>query len=506
MTTNEGQTILIVSSQGLPEPAIPATGGSLRAYALGQALGGCGHRVVHSVPLSCVATPSVYDDISEYAHQVTDIEQIVARVEPDIVLFCNWGLAVEALELEVPTVIDMNGSLVLENYYRGRNRLSQDGMAKIEAISKSDFLIAGSNRQKEYLTAWCLMAGLKPEQIRIGVIPFSLAPVSDAGHYQSSETFVMAGYDWPWLDGGAYLEAIGQEFSSLGKGELLAYTSHSPFVDIFENEDSSTEADGNLLTQLGSSLTIKEPVPFQELETALEGCRVAVDLWQRNPERDLAVPSRTVMYLRAGLPVITSAHGSLADMIVQAGAGWKVEAGDYNQLGEIVRTVLELDKHRLKEIRDHARALFSRSFSWDQTIGPLDEFCRNPHLNRSSASLSSRLLYYQQLSGSLNNHVVDRDHKLAHLRGELEENAHQLGVTRNALEQSNRERTFYQNERDWMGRILKKPKGFDLFFKSGLLRHRLHRLIIGLPVLTYLTILTLSGHCLHILWTKVGRR
>ncbi len=493
--------ILIVTSQPLPEDGKPATGGAIRAFALGQALKGCGHRVDYSIPLKCCGQEGGAGDARrEFAHNVKDLDIVVKKTSADIVLFCNWGLAVEALECGVPVAIDMNGSLVLENYYRNRGKLLEDALAKIEAVAKADFLIAGSLSQKNYLTSWCLLAGVKPENIAIGVVPFSLSPemprhdsfsqhIPQGYEFRTSRqaaqlNFILAGYDWPWLDGGDYIRTLCDELGKNDKGALHIYSSVSPYVDIFAGEDSSADAKGQAQAISGKCLVKHQPVDFTTLTKALCRASVAVDLWRRNPERELAVPSRGVAYLWAGLPVITSDYGELAELIGKYQAGWVIEENNCSQLRRVIEQIAGMGAEELNVYRDNARKLFADRFRWDKTIEPLDRFCRMPRFNRAPSSLSTRYLYYKQLSEELQHLLQQRERDMA----EQKRRVHCIEV-----------------EKELMWRVQRKPRGLTLLHNPQRLVQSLRRTMLGIPLLAYLTFLTLAGHCLHVLQERLGR-
>ena len=367
---NESKIVLIVTCQGLPRPDRPATGAGLRAYGLGEALKKRGHQVIYSVPRACLdGSRDSFEDWMRYSHNVTDIKDIVTEVGPDVVIFSNWGLACEAAECEVPVVVDINGSLVLENYYRKRDRLLDDTLSKIRTLSKVDLVLAGSETQKTYLTAWCLMAGMDPDTLSIEVVPFSLPPNMPEPQPPEEPIFVMAGYDWPWLDGQSAIEVVSRELERLKRGHLNIYTFPPPYTDVLPGEDSSLDPAGGLDVADLPYVTLHEPVSFDKLIGILSQSSVALDAWGRNLERELAFPTRTVVYLWAGLPVIESAYGELSELIKRYGAGWTVDPCDTPYLADLVRNIAT-DPGRLAGPRANVQRLVTDHLIWDNAIEP----------------------------------------------------------------------------------------------------------------------------------------
>lgn len=466
------KNILIVTCQSLPDPSQPTTGGSLRAHNLGEALRGCGHRVVYSLPHDCLKQEQTATNIQQTAHDGTNIAEIVKQTGAEIVLFCNWGLACATNSLDVPAIIDMNGSLVLENHYRNRNKQFQDSMAKLEAIAKTDFIIAGSKLQKGYLTAWSLMAGLDPDQLSIGIVPYSLSSKQIDASENDEIRFILAGYDWPWLSGDGPIQTVCGELAKHDSGTLHLYTSAAPYSDSI-NEDSSADSSGELSTLQMPKLVKHPPVAFDQLTQKLAKATVALDLWHRNPERDLAFPSRTVAYLRAGLPVITGPHGELAELIDQYQAGWLVDSNDQQQLAELTEKIIK-GKVDLSTYSKNARKLFEQHLSRERSISDLDRFCRSPQLNRTVSPFVAKHYFSKEL-------IIRLQNQLKHDRGRMK---------------------LWSREVEMMRLINRRPKGFGLLTSPKLLWRRLRRFVVGAPVLYYLLNLTVFGYFFHLMLIK----
>jgi len=471
MNGNKNKKILIITCQGLPHPDQPSVGGSLRAYGLGEALKSKGHHVVYSVPQTCIDASDTFSaDWMSYSHNVSNINDRISQIKPDIVLFSNWGLASQAEECEMPVIVDINGSLILENHFRNRGwPILDDSLSKIRAISKVDLIIAGSYRQKMYLTAWCLMAGMDPEKIAIEVVPFSLPPEMPEPITPDEPEFVIAGYNWPWLDGQKTVETVSHELERLQRGHLHIYTMVPSYIDAIPDEESSGDSIGCLDVGHLPRVTQHNAVSFDNLTAILSQSSVALDIWDKNLERELAFPTRTVVYLWCGLPVIVSAYSEISELIDRYKAGWRIDPYDNNRLCELVRNIVS-DRVNLYEFRNNAQQLISNHLTWDKTIEPVDRFCREPFKNRIPPPLfTSRI----------------------NLQKEIEK-IHQIN-------------TNLQTENKLMGMVHRRPKGFSIFTSSKLFRLKLKRFIIGVPVLAYLFILTICGQFLNNCWIRWKR-
>lgn len=467
---SKGKNILIVACQGLPVSGLPATGGGIRAQQLGEALKECGHSILYCLPEDCVNEKE--QEKHSFFRTPEDITEVISQTGAELVLFGNWGLACEAKNCDIPAIIDMNGSLVLENYYRNRNSLFKDSIAKIEAIAKTDFLIAGSKQQKSFLIGWALMAGMDPDQLSIGVVPYSLDAARQTIKNLSKLRFIIAGYDWPWLKGGGVIQDVCEVLTENGDSTLHVYTSSPPYSDL-THEDSRKDFSGDLVDQSFDGLVQHQPLDFDELTIEMEKATVAIDLWERNLERDLAFPSRTVAYLRAGLPVITSPRGALAELILEYEAGWLIESGDMLQLKLLIKKIVtgEVD---LKKYQENAGRLFSEQLTREKTINDLDLFCKKPFFNRSVSPIVAKYNFTRELSLKLQETVKQGEGRL------------------NLLEKEN----------EIMGLIHRRSWGFALFQSRTLLKRKVGRLFPGLPILLYMTSLTIIGHFLHLMWIR----
>jgi hypothetical protein len=271
----------------------------------------------------------------------------------------------------------------------------------------------------------------------------------------------MAGYDWPWLDGQSAIEVVSRELERLKRGHLNIYTFPPPYTDVLPGEDSSLDPAGGLEVAHLPYVTLHDPASFDELIGILCKSSVALDVWGRNLERELAFPTRTVVYLWAGLPVIESAYGELAELIKRYGAGWTVDPCDTPYLADLVRNIAT-DPERLAGPRANVQRLVTDHLIWDNTIKPLDRFCRSPRRNRRPSPLISTL-----------------------------EEAHQ--TMRKQEEQISDSRA----ECELMGLVHRRPKGFAVLTLPSLAWRRLRRLVFDLLVLAYLFTLTSIGQFLY---------
>lgn len=470
-----GKRILIVTCQALPDDVRPTTGGSLRAHNLGLALAECGHQVVFAVPKD-----SLYDNpqstlpvLERIPYEINDLDSVIDQVGPELLLFANWGLAINSPRKDIPTITDMNGSLVLENYYRGRKDIFFDSIAKLRAFGCTDLVLAGSEAQKVYLTTWALAAGIPPGDLRIEVVPFSLAPEIPVKRPQEGLQVVMAGYDWPWLQGVNSVKAVADELGQKENCYLQLFTARPDYNDVLENEDSSGDVSGQLHAMRHERVVHHDAVCFDLLVETLAQSSLALDVWQKNPERELAFSSRTVAYLWAGLPVITGNYGELSQLIDEYQAGWLVNPENPAEIKAIIGSLME-HPATILEYQKNARRLFAERFSREKTIKPVDAFCRAPVKGRRASPLIAHLDSREQL-----------------IKNIIEEHGQKISLLR--------------EEGNLMGAVGRRPKGLSWVFQPSLLIPGLRRLV-KIPLLLYLALISYVGEVLHRIWTRGNER
>ncbi len=505
---SEGKNrILIFTCQNLHHNDRPSNGGSLRMYGLGEALKARGHEVIYSVPQRYLnGSVDISSELRNNSHNVTDIGDKIAEINPATVIFGNWGLADEALECDVPTVVDINGSLILENFYRKQHGILDDALAKIRALTKADLILAGSYAQKMYLTAWCLMAGISPTHLSVEVVPFSLPPQLPVPRPPDELTFVMAGYNWPWLNGQKAIEEIGLELEKRNCGHLHIYTDSPPYSDILPKEDSSSDRASELKREHLNRVSFHDTLPYDHLIDVLCKSSVAVDVWEKNIERELAFSTRTVTYLWSGLPVIGNSFGGLAELIKRYKAGWAINSNDNGQLGKLLKKIIS-DPKQLLRYGQNAQRLVRECLTWDKTIDPLDRFCRLPRKNRSFSPFLHLINRFEQDHQQLV-HNLEAAHKTTeHQKQEVKRQRENIARQNQRIWEQNRKNEMMEkqisalhSQRELMGMVHRRPKGFALLTSPVLGWRLLRRLVIGLPVLMYLFLLTRIGLSVETIW------
>jgi hypothetical protein len=206
-------------------------------------------------------------------------------------------------------------------------------------------------------------------------------------------------------------------------------------------------------------------------------CSFALDIWDKNLERELAFSSRTVAYLWSGLPVITSAKNDLGQLISDYRAGWIIDENSDKELSDLVDALLK-DPEITIEYSANARKLVKAHLTWDKTITPLARFCASPVKRPHRSPLLIKLEERQELHHRLNR-------KISELNDEIKAHHRKLDT----LGEENR----------LLAHVHRRPKGPAIFMSAQLFWKKARKWLVVWPLLFYLMVITIIGFRLHTL-------
>lgn len=376
--------VLIICGQPLPLGGVPATGVGLRAWAVGRGLRMNGVDVTYAIPddiLPETFSSSLDSELVPFAYH--DLDRCVERIRPTVVLLIGWPWAnVMTPRPDVFMVIDLTGPYVLENVYSQYQEQATMPWLKIQALQKADFLLCGGDIQRNYFLTWMLLAGYDLKEAPIAVVHMGLDPLLPEPRTPSEPTFIHGGLFLPWQDPSVMLRQLVSRLERRGKGRLVIIGGTHPSYPF---PTGATEA---LVKELGQSARVEivSLIPYETYVERYLTASVSVDLMQRNVERELAVPHRTIVALWCALPVIYNDYSELSTYIRDYQAGWALSPDKRDDLDRVIDIVL--DRPELVEtFRGNAQRLVREQFTWDKTVQPLVNYCRKPFRRRRQASL-----------------------------------------------------------------------------------------------------------------------
>jgi len=377
----------VVSSCCPPVAGRPVTGGGLRTAQLIDTLREAGHAVVVFVEDAALGEP--IDGIRGFAP--ADLESQLRSARCSVVVVEQWALVAHLGDLDKPLVVDLHGSLLLENVYRrGDVELTLDAGAKLAALGRADLLLAPAAAQLHHFASWATLAGFDPRELPLAALPLAGVPEPPRADDAPGLRLVYGGARWPWIDSLAALTAVAHALPDLDGATLTVCTYEPPRHGLPLDEDLGTwpEADAALADR--PAVTTHAGLPHEVWTEQLDAATVALDLWEPNAERLLAATTRTIEFLSRGLPVITVEGAAWAESLVSAGAGWTVPPGDDEALAALLSD-LHAHPARVAAASAAATRLVAERHNLATAGEALLAFCDKPGRPPRTASLVDSL-------------------------------------------------------------------------------------------------------------------
>ncbi|MCP4872157.1 MAG: hypothetical protein GY898_25915, partial [Proteobacteria bacterium] len=381
--------IAIVSSCAPPKAGQPVTGGGLRTLQLLETVRATGH-----VPSLLVERPA---DPKGFARE--ELAARLAKLRPSAVILEQWGLGAALGDFDKPVVIDLHGSLLLENVYRrGDIDLALDAGAKLAALARADLLLVPSSAQLSWFASWATLAGLDPRELPLRLLPLALPGTPTKRKAKKPALrLVYGGARWPWIDSSVGLMTAAGVAAANPDTTLDVFLYEPPRHGLGFDEELGTwdEVEADLAGMADQGITLHRDTGHARFTKFLRTeATVALDVWAPNPERLLAATTRSVESLHAGLPVITVPEASWAPALTASGAGWAPEP---DGLADLLASLAENGADIAKASRA-ATKLAAGRHSLEGAGGALSDWLASP----AKAVRSTPLL--DQLT------AIERDH------------------------------------------------------------------------------------------------
>jgi len=380
--------ILVLTTEPLPFPGLVTTGAGLRAWGLARGLESAGLSVEVAMPEEHLdgLDPERRAELEPHCFARPRVGAFVRRRSPDAIVMQHWGLMRELGVVDCPLAIDLAGPHLLERRFWGSRSPEADRAEKIAALRQADFVVCSGRSQRLYFLPFLDQAGFDfGDPALCPVIPFSADPNPPPEAERDPACFVYGGMFLPWQNPALPLTTLLDTIDAVGRGRLRFFGGAHPSLDVSQGKFDA------LIARLSRHPAVEMCGlrPFDALVGEYVRAGAAVDLMERNAERELAFPTRTVIYMWCGLPVIHSDYTDLAPLIERYDAGWALDPADAARLRETVEAVLREPELALAKGRN-ARRLVAERLTWEKTIGPLAAWCRQPHLREEKHAAAMR--------------------------------------------------------------------------------------------------------------------
>ncbi len=383
-----------------PIKGYPVTGNGVRAWGLIQGLRQRGCHVTYATPADTIrpgweayTTPGFNVVFFDGA---SDLNALIDQIKPDVIVGVNWELVdLLSKELEVPLVLDLIAPRLLEMQFQHVTHTAIDAemLRYMHVLGRGSHFLCSTDKQKTFYRSWLMLSGIYGGDDPIDVIPISASPqVPQRTRDVSKElTFIYGGVFWPWQRPSGYLNRVLTSLQHHGHGRLLVIGGSYPLA----KEDSRAAAFTDTLAS-NPHLMLKPLLPYEEMEQTFLNADVAVDLSERNSERELSFSYRIIEYLRCGLPVVCNHYLAIASDIESYQAGWVINAEDNPEaLEEVVKNILT-HPDCVAERSANAQRLVYERYNWERTTEPLYQYCVKPTMLQRQPNVLTTILARQQ--------------------------------------------------------------------------------------------------------------
>ena len=394
--------LLVITTEPVPLPGVAATGAGLRAWGLARGLESRGLKAEIAFPEEVYSGPGgeslAPPPDGAYLFRRAALTELVRRLNPEVLVVQHWGIMKDLGEVNCPIALDLAGPHLLERLFWGSHAHEDDLQEKLSALRRADFVTCSGKFQRHYFLPYLARAGHRMDGPTdpLPVIPFSVPPDLPPEASGDSSHFIYCGFFLPWQDPSAALETLLEVFDATGMGTLDFFGGPHPLMDVSRGRFQA------LLERLKAHprVNMRGVLSFDLLMNAYRAGGVALDLMARNPERELAFTTRTLYYLRAGLPVIYNDYSELSAPIRERRAGWTFDPSDKTALRQLLSDLVE-GRVDIDPFRQAARRLVQEKYTWDTTISPLADFCSAPRQrddkNRSALTVETQSLELEKM-------------------------------------------------------------------------------------------------------------
>lgn len=422
--------MLVVSSDFVPIKESPASGSGLRAWYIAKTLREMGRDVVLVLPTRIASkTPGITHadsreklDLCEKCGHVLpslkedDVEIIVwdehrykkllSLIEPEAIVTVQRpaGYWMTVAGTELPILMDLHGPSLFEASFHVKYSTPYDASLlpylhreKITLMGRGDRFTCAGYRQRYYFLG--LLAALgrindrNIESQMVQVVPFAAPSKKPVHDKQVLKGIVVGKSDFVILWSGAFLPWNDILTPAVAMKEVVKRIPNAHLVYVGGPHPSGSIPPGPQLEKLEefvsksglqNNIHLLGWKPHKEIHNYYMEADIGVCTYPTHLETELAFRTRILDFLWSGVPTITTELDELSStLMTEAGCAITVPPSNESVLAdEIVRLLLD-DKERNRISANGVRLIESR-LTWERVIGPINDFCANPEIDKSN--------------------------------------------------------------------------------------------------------------------------
>ncbi|MEO9324937.1 hypothetical protein ABFT23_15690 [Nocardioides sp. C4-1] len=203
---------------------------------------------------------------------------------------------------------------------------------KLRALGRSSLVIVNGEKKLSYVHDWMSRAGVP--DLPCAVVNPGLPPVEPRPADAERLQVIVSGYIQPWSRPGAWVDAVLPLLDE-GLADL-----HLVVGNHWAPGSRDAVASDQVERLAKHPRVVRHPLlGFDDFRALLSRCHLSIDVFERNPERELAMVTRTVVALSSGLPVMHVDFTEVSPWIAEHDAGWLVDEQDAPSMERELRTV-----------------------------------------------------------------------------------------------------------------------------------------------------------------------
>ncbi|WP_181407659.1 glycosyltransferase family protein [Nocardioides sambongensis] len=368
--------VAILANDVVPGMGMPVAAPGLRAWGMAEGLRELGCEVVVIIEPGLAGsvwgralpppTPS-----GAIALRPTRIAEYVRAQSIDALVICNSNHAPALGDLGrcrliydffAPKVLEMSENVARDDL---EEALWQLRVRKSAALARSDAVVSNGAKKLPYVREWMERSGVP--DLPLAVVNPGVPPMPPAPRRDGPLRAIATGYLQPWSRPGAWTSAV---LPLLDEGILTL----DLLVARHWGQRVTREETPQELSRLFEhpAVTSHQSLRFGDFRALMSGFDLSLDIFARNPERELAMVTRSVVALAGGLPVLHPPFTEVSPIIRQYGAGWLVQGDDAAEMTDVLRGIGE-DEAALKSARDGAVRVSHEVFAPAVAAAPLQQ-------------------------------------------------------------------------------------------------------------------------------------
>jgi hypothetical protein len=240
---------------------------------------------------------------------------------------------------------------------------------KLAALAKSDAVVVNGAKKLDYVRDWMARSGVP--DLPLAVVNPGLPPMTPEPCPTGRLQVIVSGYLQPWSHPGAWVDAV---LPLIDEGAVDLHLLVGAHWGQRQTRGEMTPEMQRLADH--PSVRSHRLLRLGDFRSLLARSHLSLDVFARNPERELAMVTRSVVALSCGLPVMHVPFSEVSGWIKEYDAGWLVDEDDVTSMRSILEEAAA-DLTTLEPKRSGALAVAREVLEPGVAAQPLERIIRD---------------------------------------------------------------------------------------------------------------------------------